>query len=107
MPKTPFPAAGETVSATSPQTQPITRRAALAGIAAAPAASLPTIALSAPHTQKEISQRVLALAAEISHLLDNLDGGNWHMRVSPTFRGEPNVHMEPGRPSPISGSRRR
>lgn len=75
----------------------ITRRHALAGIAgltATAGVSIPTAA-ALPCTQEAICDRVHELAAEMSGLLDQLDGGNWEVRVSPTFHGIPCYHVNP------------
>jgi hypothetical protein len=73
----------------------ITRRTILSGIATATAVCVPGMALASPRTQKEIALRVHDLAAELSELLDELDGGQWYVRVSPTYYGNPTYKIQP------------
>jgi hypothetical protein len=76
----------------------ITRRAVFGGMAAISAigsAGATLAVLPAPITQKDIAQRVRALSDEMSRLLDHLDNGQWWVRVSPTFNGLSNYHIEP------------
>lgn len=69
-----------------------------AGARAAPFADLP--ALAAPRSQAEIAREVHALAARLSHLLAELDGGNWRVTASAPFKGAPIFDIRPANPSP-------
>lgn len=70
----------------------ISRRVALAGLASlsVPAgAAVASARMPAPQTQREIADRVHDLAAELSVLLGDLDGGNWECLVRPSSNGAP------------------
>lgn len=75
----------------------ISRRAALMGLAglSVPAGAAVASVAPAPLTQREIAERVHDLAAEMSQLLSDLDGGNWDCLVKPAFHGEPMYDVMP------------
>ncbi|MBN9018460.1 MAG: hypothetical protein J0H11_13660 [Rhizobiales bacterium] len=72
-----------------------TRRSVLAGASASLLAGLPAAAGVPGGSQKDIAREVFALAARMSDLLGNLDGGRWQVRVSPPFQGAWNYSIEP------------
>lgn len=84
----------------------ITRRSIMGGLAALPAIGSASLAAArsfqtettwrdAPSSQRQIADRVNALATELSLLLGDLDGGNWCLDVRPHFHGQPLVGVEP------------